>query len=173
MVGPLTAGMLLGVFLLTWRQVAFVYALPPMLMAGPFWVSLRGSGGHGAEVRQGLKVRLKEARRLFGNSTVRGLVLVAMLSGMGFDVITLFIPIYLANELKMGDALVGFHVALLTAMGIVALPVMGTLSDRLGRRSVLLPGLAAMSLLTFAMVNVGAGLNLTLVIAAMGLFPTR
>ena len=75
---------------------------------------------------------------------MRGLVLVAMLRGMGFDALTLFTPIYLANELKMGDVRVGFHIALLTALGVIALPMLGSLSDKFGRKAVLLPGLMAM-----------------------------
>ena len=118
----------------------------------------------------GLRTRLNSAKGLIKSPAVRGLVLVAMLLGMGFDALTLFTPIYLANELKMGDALVGVHIALLTALGVIALPVLGNLSDKYGRKAVLLPGLMAMALLSFAMVNVGSGLALTLVIAGMGIF---
>jgi MFS family permease len=169
-VGPLVAGMFLGVLLLSWRQVAFVYTVPPLLMAALFWVSLRDAGGHGVAERKRLRVRLRQAQGLVKNPATRGLVLVALLRGMGFDAIALFTPIYLANELKMGDASVGFHVALLTALGIGALPVMGTLSDKFGRKATLLPGLVAMALLSVALVHVGTGLKLTLVIAAMGIF---
>jgi MFS family permease len=170
-VGPLVAGtLLLGLLLLTWRQVALVYAVPPVLIACLFWFSLRGSGRQGTDVTKGLKARLKDARGMFRHPSVRAVVLVAMLRGMGFNTVTFWMPLYLANELGMGDVLVGFHVALLTALGIPALPVMGALSDKLGRRAVLLPGHALMAILVFALVNVGPGLFLTLVIAAMGLF---
>jgi len=169
-VGPLVAGMLLGVLLLSWRKVAFLYAVPPLLLASLFWLSLRDVGGHGADQQKRLGVRLKEARSLVGNGRIRGLVLVALLRGMGFDAILLFTPIYLSSELKMGDALVGLHVSLLTALGIGALPVLGALSDKFGRKAVLLPGLLAMALLSFALVSVGTGLKLTLVIGAMGIF---
>ncbi len=118
----------------------------------------------------GLRTRLNSAKGLIKSPSVRGLVFVAMLLGMGFDALTLFTPIYLANELKMGDALVGVHIALLTALGVIALPLLGSLSDKFGRKAVLLPGLMAMALLSFAMVNVGSGLGLTLVIAGMGIF---
>ena len=93
-----------------------------------------------------------------------------MLRGMGFDAITLFLPIYLANELEMGAVMVGFHVALLSALGTVAIPALGLASDKFGRRAVLLPGLVLMSMLIFTLVNVGAGLTLTMVIGAMGIF---
>ena len=162
--------MLLGVLLLSWRKVAFLYAVPPLLLASLFWLSLRDVGGHGADQQKRLGVRLKEARSLVGNGRIRGLVLVALLRGMGFDAILLFTPIYLSSELKMGDALVGLHVSLLTALGIGALPVLGALSDKFGRKAVLLPGLLAMALLSFALVSVGTGLKLTLVIGAMGIF---
>ena len=168
--GPLAAGMLLGLLLLTWRQVAFLYAVPPLIMVFFLWVSLQNVGGQSAGGEQGLRTRLNSAKGLIKSPAVRGLVLVAMLRGMGFDALTLFTPIYLANELKMGDVLVGFHIALLTALGVIALPMLGSLSDKFGRKVVLLPGLMAMALLSFAIVNVGSGLALTLVIAGMGIF---
>jgi predicted MFS family arabinose efflux permease len=162
--------MLLGVFLLGWRQVTFVYIVPPLILASLLWAFLQDVGNHGSDDKTKLRVRLRDARKLIANSTTRRLVVVAVLRGMGFETITLFTPIYLANELKMGDALVGLHIALLTVLGIVALPALGILSDKFGRRTVLLPGLIAMALLSFALVNVGAGPKLTLVIAAIGIF---
>ena len=168
--GPLVAGILLGVFFLTWRQVAFLYALPPVVVASIFWVSLQSVGRHGPVASRGLKVRLKGAWQLAKNPNVRALVVVSMLRGMGFDAITLFLPIYLTNELKMGAVMVGFHVALLSALGTVAIPALGLASDKFGRKAVLLPGLVLMSMLIFTLVNVGAGLTLTLVIGAMGIF---
>jgi MFS family permease len=169
-VGPLVTGVLLGVFLLSWRRVAFIYAVPPLLIGALFWASLSGVGNQGVIEKQGLGVRLRGALGLVKNPMARGLVAVALLRGMGFDAIQLFIPIYLANELKMPYALVGVHVALLTALGTLALPVMGTLSDKFGRKAVLLPGLLAMALLAVALVSVGPGIGLSLVIAAMGIF---
>jgi MFS family permease len=169
-VGPLVAGVLLGFLLLTWRQVAFLYALPPLFLALLFWVSLRSLRGDSAEEGKRLGDRLQDAFGLLKSSAVLRLVSVAMLRAVGFNAISWWTPIYLSDELELGDATVGFYVALLTALGMVALPFMGTLSDRFGRKPVLVPGLIAMSVLSFLLVNVGAGLGLTIVIAAMGLF---
>jgi MFS family permease len=169
-VGPVVTGALLGVLLLSWREVALIYIVPPLLIAAVFWVSLLGVGNQGVTEKKGLRVRLRGALGLVKNPVARGLVAVALLRGMGFDAIQLFIPIYLANELKMPDALVGVHVALLTALGTLALPVMGPLSDKFGRKAVLLPGLLAMAVLAIALVSVGPGIGLSLVIATMGIF---
>ena len=168
--GPLVTGALLGVLLLSWRRVAFIYTTPPLLIAALFWVSLQDIGNQGVPEKRGMRVRLREALGLVKNPLARGLVAVVLLKGMGFDAIRLFIPIYLANELKMSYALVGVHVALLTALGTLALPFAGTLSDKFGRKAVLLPGLLAMVLLSVALVSVGSGIGLSLVIAAMGIF---
>ncbi len=169
-VGPLVAGALLGFLLLTWRQVAFLYALPPLILALLFWVSLRSLGRDSAEEGKRLGGRLREALGLLKSGAVLRLVSVAMLRAVGFNAISWWTPIYLSDELGLGDATVGFYVALLTALGMVSLPFMGTLSDRFSRKAVLVPGLIAMSVLSFLLVNVGAGLGLTIVIGAMGLF---
>ena len=54
--GPLAAGMLLGLLLLTWRQVAFLYAVPPLIMVFFLWVSLQNVGGQSAGGEQGLRL---------------------------------------------------------------------------------------------------------------------
>jgi MFS family permease len=169
-VGPLVAGALLEFFLLTWRRISFTYALPPLVMALLFWVSLRSLGGDSAEEGKKLGARVRDALGLLKSGAVLRLVAVSMLRAVGFNAISWWTPIYLSDELGLGDATIGFYVALLTALGMVALPMMGTFSDRFGRKAVLAPGLIAMSVLSFLLVNVGAGLSLTLVIAAMGLF---
>ena len=169
-VGPLAAGALLGFFLLTWRQVAFLYALPPLFLALVFWVSLRSLGGDSAEEGKRLGARLRDALGLLKSGAILRLVSASMLRAVGFNAVSWWTPIYLSDELGLGDATVGFYVALLTALGMVSLPFMGTLSDRFGRKPVLVPGLMAMSVLSFLLVNVGAGFGLTIVIGAMGLF---
>jgi len=43
----------------------------------------------------------------------------------------------------MGHFRAGFHISLLAGMGIFSAPVLGVLSDKFGRKAVLLPGLAS------------------------------
>jgi DHA1 family bicyclomycin/chloramphenicol resistance-like MFS transporter len=65
---------------------------------------------------------------------------------------------------------IGFHFGLLWAVGIVASPLMGHLSDRLGRKPVLVPALLCSSTLTIILAFFGRGILFTLIIGLLGIF---
>ena len=59
---------------------------------------------------------------------------------------------------------------LLYAMGLVSQPLMGIISDRFSRKTVLLPAFTSMGVLYFVLPMAGYDIQLALVIAALGLF---
>lgn len=168
-VGPLLAGALLAVLL--WRYVLFLYAAPAMVLAVFVWWSLKDVGKEdGQEKRKGLGLQFRDSWKAVKNPIVLGLMLSAMLRGIAIDAVANWTPFYLKRELGMGSVEVGFHFALLAGMGIVSAPVLGALSDRFGRKKVLVPGLIIASVLSFLVVSAGDGFLLILVLAGMGLF---
>ena len=64
----------------------------------------------------------------------------------------------------------GAHLSLLTGMGIVSAPVLGYLSDRFGRKQVLVPGLIFAAMLTLFVVSAGDSLMLAVLLGGVGLF---
>ena len=89
---------------------------------------------------------------------------------MALVALVTILPLYLGNELQMGTAGRGFHVGLLIAVGLFAKPVAGLLSDRLGRKNVLVPGLLWSCLVALALTIFDTGMPLTIMIALLGLF---
>ena len=168
--GPLLAGTLLAVLL--WRHVLFLYAAPALVLAIFVWWSLKDVGKeNGQDNRKDLRAQFRDSREAVKNPIVLGLMVAAMLRGISLDAVGTWTPFYLERELGMGPVEVGFHFALLTGMGIVSAPVLGALSDRFGRKQVLVPGLIiAAVLLSFIVVRAGDGFLLVLVLAGMGLF---
>ena len=80
------------------------------------------------------------------------------------------LPLYLGNELGLSPFSRGIHIGLLIAIGLVAKPFMGYLSDRWGRKQVLVPGLLWSTLFAILLVVFDHGPALTVTIAQMGLF---
>lgn len=76
--------------------------------------------------------------------------------------------VYLRETQGMGSAGIGMHVALLTGFGIVAGPLIGRLSDRMGRKPVIVGVLARKAVLATGMALTGEGLALTVLVALMG-----
>ena len=89
---------------------------------------------------------------------------------MALVALIVILPLYLDNELQMSTTLRGFHVGLLIAVGLVAKPLAGHLSDRLGRKQVLVPGLVWSCLVALALLAFDTGILLTVTIALLGLF---
>jgi MFS family permease len=96
--------------------------------------------------------------------------LVSCLRGMCYQAYTTFLPLYLAEEVGFDSKGVGFHLGLMFSVGIVASPAMGYLSDRVGRKMVLLPALLGLCLLSVLLALYGEGIALTLILFVLGLF---
>jgi FSR family fosmidomycin resistance protein-like MFS transporter len=179
--GPLLAGLLLTWFF--WRKVLLLYSGPAVLFGLLVWWSLKDLGRDGAEAASseslthggepavsGLKQQFRESARLLKNPVVLGLVLTATLRGIGLNATFHWAPFYLEKELGMGHFQAGVHFALLTGMGIVSAPVLGALSDRFGRKRVLLPGLILASVFSLLVAVSGGTIFLALMLAGLGLF---
>ena len=167
--GPLLAGALLTILL--WRHVLFIYSAPALVMAIFVWWALKDVGKEGGhEARKKLGAQFADAREVVKNPIVLGLILVAMVRGIGLNAVSHWSPFYLEDELGMGHIKAGFYIGLLSGMGIISAPVLGALSDKFGRKIVLVPGFIVASILSLLVVSAGDGLLLALVLAGMGLF---
>lgn len=168
-VGPLIAGALLTV--LVYRTVLFIYAAPALLLAVFVWWSLRDLGQDEAlSERRRLHAQLAAAKEVLKNPVVVGLVIAATLRGVGLTALFNWTPFYLEKELGLGHFTTGFHVALLSGTGIIGAPVLGFLSDKYGRKQILIPGLLGAALLAMLVVSTGDSILLAFALAGVGLF---
>ena len=167
--GPLVARSLLRV--LPWRILFFVYVFPALLVGTFLWWAIRDLGKEGPrQERSDLWKHYREAWKLLVNPIVMGLVLAAVLRGVALSSLFNWTPFYLEDVLGMGHVRTGFHLTLLTGLGLISLPVMGAVSDKFGRKQVLVPGLLTTAALSLMVVSAGDGYYLVLVLAGMGLF---
>ena len=105
---------------------------------------------------------------------VSTMVLAAAVRGVANNALFQWTPFYLREAtdggLAMGYLGVGVLLSLLTGMGIVSAPILGYLSDKYGRKQVLVPGLIIAAVLTMFVVSAGDSLYLALLLAGIGLF---
>jgi MFS family permease len=92
------------------------------------------------------------------------------LTQMGRLVVLTFLPIYLQEHLGYSPFILGVHIMLLHAMGTISQPILGFLSDRFGRKAVLLPSFITLGLLFLLLAVAAAGIQLGLVITVIGIF---
>ena len=175
--GPLMTGGVLG--LVTWRPTFFIYVAPYVAATLLVWWSLKSLGRSGDDEAKPkpLTGQFKDSARLLRNPLVMGLFGAAMLRSIGLSTVNNWTPFYLREPIEdgglaMGSLEAGFYLSLLTGVGILSTPILGLLSDRYGRKAVLVPGFAAAAALSMLVVSAGDSSRwmLGLVLAGMGIF---
>lgn len=166
-VGPLCIGAMLLV--VGWKDLAQWHLIPALILAFLMWRTVRQhySAGPGGLTRRSYFSGIKG---IFARPTVFMVMIASSFVGMARLSVTTFLPLYLAEEMNYDSFWLGFHWALLYAMGIFSQPLMGILSDRFSRKTVLLPSFATMGILYLLLPMPGGGFLLALIIAAMGMF---
>ena len=172
--GPVVAGGLLAV--IGWRLIFQMSALPAVLFGLSIWLLLRRlpvQRRDDTSFRTYLGAYRGALGRLLTNRRILGVLLVvAGFSATQASVMT-FLPIYLREEVGYSTIRTGVYLSAAQVVGIVSQPVMGLLSDRHGRKAVLLPGILILSVTVFSLYVAPADIPLLLAMVAMGavLFP--
>ncbi|HEX5867949.1 MAG TPA: MFS transporter, partial [Beijerinckiaceae bacterium] len=81
-----------------------------------------------------------------------------------------FLPVYLANDMGYSPFWVGACLFALQAAGFAASPIAGHLSDRLGRKQILVGSMAATALVLVAMAFAGGSPLFVALVAVLGFF---
>ena len=178
-IAPLVVGAMLGV--LTWRQVVVINVLPGLVMAFmllAFLGTLTLGGkkapgilaGADADAGQSLADYLQGLRQLLRNRSLVLLSTSGAFRSMTQNALLTFLPLYLAREMGYAPVLIGVALFALQAAGLVASPIAGHLSDRLGRRSVLMGSMAMTAVVLVAMALAGRSSAFVFFIAVLGFF---
>ena len=171
-VGPvLTGGLISGTYLVVfqWREILHLSLVPALFFAVAVYLMMRNipaaaTGTGSLSDYYGSLVRLLRERAMLA------LVFVTTLRSVGQSAVMAFLPVYLLEDLGYREVVIGLFMAGAQVTGIVAQPLMGYLSDRFGRKIVLVPCTAALGLLIVALKFAGPGLPLVLTVLAMGAF---
>ena len=168
--GPMITGALLVV--MGWRGILSIYAIAPIFMAFmAVWV-FKGIGGAKENAVQTavLSERLSMTKTLLRSRLLQGMTMVRGLRSMALAALVTLLALYLGNDLDLAVFNRGFHISLLIAVGLLAKPVAGWLSDKLGRKQILVPGLIWSCVVALSMLVFDTGIPLIVTIALLGLF---
>ena len=169
-IGPLATGAILTV--MSWRGIISIYAVVPLTLTFIVFWAFRDIGTKGVprHRERGVGEQLQMTRQLMKSVTLWVVMFVAGLRGMAYLAVVTFLPIYMDESLEFGTIRVGFYIGMLVFIGILATPTLGYLSDRIGRKVVIVPSLLAMTAVSFLLAPYGEGWQFTTLIAALGLF---
>lgn len=176
---------------LSWPQAALAAAVPTLAAAVVLFAVLprqtsgqrqggqrQGAvGGASADKGEGMSLAAywRGLGALLRDRAVLSLCVVAALRTMAQAGLLAFLPLYLANDLGAGPLMLGLALAAMQSAGVVAAPIAGAWSDRVGRRPVVLAGLSASTIVILGLAALGHMAAFIVGIAILGfvLFAVR
>ncbi|MCZ6645145.1 MAG: MFS transporter [SAR324 cluster bacterium] len=152
MVAPGVTGLLLT--WLTWHQAAMISALPAFLFAVLIFLLVlpketAGLQGGNSGISAGQWYR--SIKQMLRSRSILSLCLMVAFRGMGQTGLGMFLPLYLADGLRVSPMMVGVTILAMHLGAVVMSPIAGMLSDRVGRRPVVAVGLAATTVLIISL----------------------
>lgn len=162
---------LMGTWLIAgigWQNTAILFGIPVILLALAIGTLVREAGTDREAARAHGSLRGAFGRVLRDRDLLLlYLASVVAAGGRGLGVIILFVPLYLSEVLHLGAGTIGWMYMLLLVGSVPAPIVAGRLSDRIGRRPVIIAAylLAASGMVLF----VASGSNLAGVWAALAI----
>jgi MFS family permease len=164
-IGPLALGLLIT--FVDWRSALQVWAIPA-LAVGFFYALLGAEEGIAAPQRRDYRRALWED--VLKNKTVFALVAVSTLRAMGQAALSAFLPLYLSLHLKLSAGATGAYLSLLFFLAGVAPAFVGWISDRVGRKAVIVGFSVSSAAVVAAIPHLPAGPLLALALGGVGAF---
>ena len=174
---PIITGLLLGGFAfwgfewvgLKWQTLALIMVIPALVAALFVFFAFRKIEGGGRNIPN-FSTYILSAKAMLTNSTVLGMVALSGVRSMVHSALTIFLVIYMSEDLNFSDANIGFHISLLTLLGIVSSPLMGWASDKFNRRGVIFFSMSALTILSGCLLYLDSGVGFTVILACTGIF---
>jgi MFS transporter, FSR family, fosmidomycin resistance protein len=167
-VAPLVIGAALAVF--SWREVVVMNVVPGLVVALLLFVFLGSMrlGAKSSGEAQSLGEYWKGVRQLFRNRALILLSTGSTFRSMTQAALLTFLPVYLANDMGYSPFLVGACLFALQAAGFAAAPLAGHLSDRVGRKTILMGSMGTTALVLVAMAFAGGTALFVGLVALLG-----
>ena len=168
-ISPVATGFLLGY--LAWQDILSIYAAVPIFIAFLVYWAFKNIGrAVDEEDSNSGQDRMGQTKDILKNPLIWVITFAGGIRAMAFIALITFLPSYLSNDLGLSDFRRGVYFGLLVAAGIVFTPLMGYLSDRFGRKIVLVPGMLFDAAIVLLMASFGEGVPLIILLFMLGAF---
>ncbi|MBT6276931.1 MAG: MFS transporter [Chromatiales bacterium] len=163
-----------AVTIVGWQMAAFVGAVPPLVAGVVLWLYFTSSGANASGVpaadsrRRGFDDYLSGMRQVLRQARVWQVCVLAGLRGTCQVGLRAFLPLFIVNAMGADPFWIGVVLLAFQGTGALTTPGAGAISDKYGRRQVLMVGLVCGGLLVMGMPSVSNPYLFTVVVAATG-----
>ena len=167
-IAPLMVGAVLGMH--SWQDTALVSTVPVFVVAFWIWTVLsRHETISPAETKEIRKIPyLSELKIMFRQFELLGLSMMSGFRAAAQVGLLMFVPLYLTDVLEVGPMMTGVGFSLMQLGGVLSSPVAGAWSDRIGRRPIVVGGLALSTLVIAFLAIAGSQILFVSGIAFLG-----
>ncbi len=168
-IAPVVAGAML--LWLSWQGTSSLGALPALGIAALIFISLNkldAQNSRNAKKDSSLGDDFKGVAALVRDRAVIGLCAMTGLRSMSQSGLLVFLPLYLADVMKVSPVVLGLTLMSMQIGGMIAGPMAGIASDRIGRQPVTLVCLTAATIALAGLMLV-KGIVLFVVVSLLGL----
>ena len=172
-IGGLISGVTLGSIIkfsgFGWENVAIMIVIP-MIITGVLVLTMFKSAGSESTSNWSFEEYWERTKTLLADKIILGLIVLGAMRASIHTSFQLWLAVYLKEELDYSAWVIGWHIALITAAGIISTPIMGILSDRFGRKPVIQISMTLMAIYLFLFLIFDEGLGLVILIGLLGMF---
>tara|TARA_Y100001936_G_scaffold27485_1_gene25719 strand:- start:1343 stop:2566 length:1224 start_codon:yes stop_codon:yes gene_type:complete len=172
-IGGLISGVTLGSVIkfsgFGWENVAIMIVIP-MIITGVLVLTMFKSAGSESTSSWSFQEYWDRTKTLLADKIILGLIVLGAMRASIHTSFQLWLAVYLKEELDYSAWVIGWHIALITAAGIISTPIMGILSDRFGRKPVIQISMTLMAIYLFLFLIFDEGLGLVILIGLLGMF---
>ncbi len=165
---PVAVGLLF--ILYPWHRLMVLQLLLAVLLGIPLWLGLRRVLATPPPVSTARGAQASGLGAFLRNPSFLGMALANGLMNTGRVLVYTFFPLYVQETLGYTSRGLGVYLGLLHVLGTVSQLALGYLSDRLGRKGVLLPAFLALGVLYILIPLVPPGVPLGIVVSLISLF---
>ena len=164
---PAVAGLLT---FMMWRDVLKISLGPALLVAAAVWLLMPSRKAAVEDSVSSTRSYFRSLADLMRNRVLLLLIVATALRSIGEGGVSAFLSLYMREDLKYSVTTVALFLSLAQAAGIVSQPIMGILSDKVGRKPILVTGTGLVMLSAFALSVAKPGIQLFLAVLVRGAF---